>query len=171
MELFHFSEDSTIIHFEPRVKSNRTDMPPVVWAIDQEHEFTFYVPRDCPRIVYRRSEGLSEADHARFFGASPAEIIMTVEAHWYQAIRDATIYRYTLPGDSFAIFDETAGYYISEKAVDPIRMDPLTNLIERIIALDVEIRFTPSLHPLREAILNSSLADFGIHRFENAGKF
>ncbi|WP_342779151.1 DUF6886 family protein [Paenibacillus hemerocallicola] len=34
MKLFHFSEESSIEIFKPRVKENRTDMPPVVWAIE-----------------------------------------------------------------------------------------------------------------------------------------
>ena len=40
--------------------------------------------------------------------------------------------------------------------------------LERLMALNIDVRFTPNLHPLRNAILNSSLQDFGIHRFANA---
>jgi hypothetical protein len=167
MKLYHFSEEPNIEIFAPRVKENRKNMPPVVWAIDQEHEFTFYFPRDCPRIVYTRSESISK-DASKFFGLSISNIIITVETHWYKAIRDTTLYRYTLPGESFEIFDETAGYYISENILKPIRVDPINNLIERLIELNIEIRFTPNLNPLREAILKSTVEDFGIHRFNNA---
>ncbi|NQX69483.1 hypothetical protein HQN90_25455 [Paenibacillus alba] len=168
MHLYHFSEESDIDIFEPRVKANRTDMPPVVWAIDREHEFTFFVPRDCPRIVYKKAEGVSVEDEAKFFGLSSSDIIMTVETHWYQAIRDAVIYRYTLPSESFEVFDETAGYYISQKTVRPTHREPLTNLIEKLIEMNIELRFTPNLFPLRDAILRSTVKDFGIHRFGSA---
>lgn len=168
MQLFHFSNEPNIEIFRPRVKHNRQDMPPVVWAIDQEHEFTFYFPRDCPRIVVTRTDDMSEEDQAKFFGLSSANIIITVETHWYKTINEATIYRYTFPGESFKLFDETAGYYISEETIKPEEMKPLNNLIERLIDLNVEVRFTPSLHPLREAILQSTIQDFGIHRFGNA---
>lgn len=168
MELYHFSSESNIDLFKPRVKHNRRDMPPVVWAIDKEHEFTFFFPRDCPRIVYTKSPGMNEEDERRFFGVSSSNIIITVESHWFKTIKEATIYRYTLPGKGFELFDKTAGYYISEQTVKPIEMQPMQNLMERIMDLNIELRFTPNLYPLREAILNSSITDFGIHRFENA---
>ncbi|MGO4791598.1 DUF6886 family protein [Paenibacillus sp. 2KB_20] len=49
--LFHFSEEADIEIFIPREKQNRSDFSAVVWAIDEEHEFSYYFPRDCPRIV------------------------------------------------------------------------------------------------------------------------
>ncbi|WP_339293213.1 DUF6886 family protein [Paenibacillus sp. FSL W8-0187] len=47
--LYHFSEDPNIDIFVPRENQNRKDFPAVVWAIDKEHEFTYYFPRNCPR--------------------------------------------------------------------------------------------------------------------------
>ncbi|MFD0694486.1 DUF6886 family protein [Paenibacillus sp. GCM10027628] len=170
MRLLHFSEEPNIEIFVPRVKANRQNMPPVVWAIDQEHAFTFYFPRNCPRIVYSKSEGISEEDQLKFFGLSQSDTIITVESGWYKAINETTMYRYSLPGNGFQLFDETAGYYISERTIKPLAVDPIDNLIEKITAMNIEIRFTPNLHPLREALLNSTLKDFGIHRFDNARK-
>ncbi|MBD0382532.1 DUF6886 family protein [Paenibacillus sedimenti] len=170
MRLYHFSEEPDIELFVPRVKANRTDMPPVVWAIDQKHEFTFYFPRDCPRIVYTRSEGISAEDEVKFFGLSKSDTIITVETGWYKIINETTLYRYMLPGDDFQLFDETAGYYIAEQTIEPLSVDPIHNLIEKLIAMNIEIRFTPNLYPLRDAILNSTLKNFGIHRFQNARK-
>ncbi|MGO4110079.1 DUF6886 family protein [Paenibacillus sp. YAF4_2] len=168
MRLFHFSEESSIKRFVPRVKANRTNMPPVVWAIDEEHEFTFFFPRKCPRIVYKRSDGLTEADNHLFFGLTSCKIIITVETGWYDRIKQATLYRYELPADSFQLFDETAGYYISTETITPLAVEPLTNPLDLLMAIGVEVRFTSNLHPLREAILQSSLTDFGIHQFDQA---
>ncbi|TBL76002.1 DUF6886 family protein [Paenibacillus thalictri] len=169
MYLYHFSEEPNIEVFVPRVKANRQNMPPVVWAIDREHEFTFYFPRNCPRIVYTRSEGLSERDEALFFGSSRSDKIVTVETGWYKAISETTMYRYMFPAESFKLFDETAGYYISEQTIKPLQVDAISNLIEKLTAMNIELRFTPNLNPLREAILQSvTLTDFGIHRFEFA---
>ncbi|WP_368086849.1 DUF6886 family protein [Paenibacillus sp. yr247] len=47
-------------------------------------------------------------------------------------------------------------------------VEPLNNLVDRLINLNIEVRFTPNLYPLRNAILSSSVKDFGIHRFANA---
>ncbi|WP_424767900.1 DUF6886 family protein [Paenibacillus sp. sgz302251] len=168
MKLYHFSEDPNIEIFRPRVKHNRQDMPPVVWAIDQEHEFTFYFPRNCPRIVFTRTEEISDEDNDKFFGVTKSNIVITVETRWYKTICNTTTYRYTFPGNSFRLFDKTAGYYISEQTIKPMGITHINNLLERLIELDIEVRFTPNLHPLREAILRSSITDFGIHRFENA---
>jgi hypothetical protein len=168
MELFHFSEDSSIDIFVPRVKANRRNMPPVVWAIDDAHAFTFYFPRNCPRIVYSRAEGVTEEDNDTFFGITSSDIVITVETHWYERIISTTIYRYQLPVEHFQLFDETAGYYISTQTVKPLDMEPMGNLLERLMSLNIEVRFTPNLYPLGEAILCSSIKDFGIHRFENA---
>lgn len=168
MKLFHFSEESSIEVFVPRVKENRKDMPPVVWAIDDAHEFTFFFPRDCPRIVYTRTAGMTDKDNEKFFGLTGSDIVVTVETDWFERIKRTTLYRYRLPVDTFQLFDETAGYYISPQTVQPIEIDPINNLLERLMDLNIDVRFTPNLHPLRNAILHSSLQDFGIHRFANA---
>jgi hypothetical protein len=80
--LYHFSENPHIDVFVPRQKGNRRDMPPVVWAIDAAHEVSFYVPRDCPRIICYRTPGMSEVDAAQFLGPTRADVVMTVESGW-----------------------------------------------------------------------------------------
>jgi len=168
MQLSHFSEAGSIELFIPKVKENRKDMPPVVWAIDDVHEFTFYFPRDCPRIVFNRGEGITEQDNLKFFGLTNSKTVITVETHWYERIKGTILYKYSLPLDNFQVFDETAGYYISTHTVKPIEKEAISNLLERLISLNIEVRFTPNLHPLREAVLCSSITNFGIHRFANA---
>ncbi|MDD9266401.1 DUF6886 family protein [Paenibacillus sp. GCM10023248] len=168
MQLYHFSEESGIEVFMPRVKDNRRDMPPVVWAIDEEHAFTFYFPRDCPRIVYTRNGGMSAADEKQFFGLTSSNIVVTVETGWYERIQRTTLYRYRMPEDTFQLFDACAGYYISRETVVPLEVEPMTRLLDRLMQLNIDVRFTPNLHPLRDAILASSITDFGIHRFGNA---
>ncbi|MFB5760998.1 DUF6886 family protein [Paenibacillus medicaginis] len=168
MKLFHFSEESSIDVFVPRVKENRRNMPPVVWAIDEAHEFTFFFPRECPRIVYRRTEYTSEADQIKFFGVSSVDIVVTVEKDWYERIRSTMIYRYRFPVESFELFDDNAGYYISPQTIIPLEVEPLDHLLGRLMQLPVEIRFTDSLVPLRNELVNSTVKYFGIHKFANA---
>lgn len=170
MNLYHFSEDSSIEVFVPRTKEIHPNLPPVVWAIDETHEFTFFFPRSCPRIVYTKSGDISDADHERFFGTTSASIVITVETGWYERIRKATTYRYRMPAESFRMYDEVAGYYISTETVKPLAMEPIDHLLDRLVGLNVEVRFTPNLHPLRDAILNSTLKDFGIHKFDHAAR-
>lgn len=168
MNLFHFSEESGIRVFVPRVKENRNHLPPVVWAIDDVHAFTFYFPRDCPRIVYTRTNEMSDEDQRTFFGVTTSDIVVTVETDWYERIKRTTLYRYKMPSDTFQLFDAGAGYYISPQTIIPEEVEPLTHLLDLLFQQGIEVRFTPNLHPLRNAILNSTLNDFGIHRFANA---
>lgn len=170
MNLYHFSEEENIEIFKPRVKENRKDMPPVVWAIDEEHQFTFYFPRNCPRIVYTRSDDMTREDERRFFGHTSADIVITVETAWFDRIMSTTLYRYELPGETFELFDAIAGYYISQDTVVPTGKLAISNGLEQLMAMNMEVRFTPDLYPLREAVLQSSIKDFGIHRFANAIK-
>jgi hypothetical protein len=59
MRLFHFSDDPTIAVFEPRPVLIPSERPPgrewlnrlLVWAIDCIHDFMYFFPRDCPRIL------------------------------------------------------------------------------------------------------------------------
>ncbi|MED5017332.1 hypothetical protein P9847_08415 [Paenibacillus chibensis] len=168
MKRYHFSEEEHIEVFHPRVKANRTDMPPVVWAIDEAHAFTFFVPRNCPRIVYRRHEGVSAEDEIRFFGLSSSPVVMTLENRWYKRIVETTLYRYELPPETFELFDATAGYYISREMVKPVEKTVIRDSLSQLMEMGIDVRFTPDLYPLRDAILNSSIKDFGIHRFEHA---
>lgn len=168
MKLYHFSEEGSIATFKPRVKDTRKDMPPVVWAIDETHQFSFYFPRLCPRIVYTKSNHITETDDRKFFGTTSADIVVTVEANWLQRILNTTLFRYELPTQTFSLFDEIAGYYISPVQVEPVGMEPIKNGVERLLEANIELRITTDLNRLRAELLNSSIQDFGIHQFDSA---
>ncbi|CAI6036186.1 hypothetical protein PAECIP112173_00828 [Paenibacillus sp. JJ-100] len=168
--LYHFSEEADIDVFVPRVKQNRPNFPAVVWAIDEQHECSYYFPRDCPRIVIRRTKDMRDEEHEMFFKHTDADIIVTVESEWYPKIVQQTLYRYHLEDPSFKLFDETAGYYISDQVITPRYIEKIDHLVERLLAKGVELRLTTNLYPLRDAILRSDLKGFGIHRFDHARK-
>ena len=67
MLLYHFSEESQIDIFHPRKSKNHEHLPPVVWAIDEEHSVNYLFPRDCPRVIFRRSDNMSKEYEHRFF--------------------------------------------------------------------------------------------------------
>ncbi|OMF36938.1 hypothetical protein BK133_08475 [Paenibacillus sp. FSL H8-0548] len=168
--LYHFSEDSSIKLFVPRENQNIPGSQPVVWAIDEENEYSYYVPRDCPRIVCRRTEETTEEHVQLFFNHTSAHTIVTVESGWYTKIAEQMLYRYHFHEDSFELMDKTAGYYVSHQTVIPLQVEPIDRLMDRLLEKGIELRFTPNLYPLRDAILASSFGDFGIYRFRNAKK-
>ncbi|WCF05771.1 hypothetical protein NDS46_15350 [Paenibacillus thiaminolyticus] len=168
--LYHFSEEPGIKRFAPRENQNREGFPPVVWAIDEEHQFTYFFPRNCPRIVIRAAPDMSKEDREQFFGHSLANTIITIESRWYARVADCTIYRYAFEEDLFELYDKTAGYYISPHTIIPEGCTPVNRLVDRLLELGVELHVTPNLYPLRDAILRSSFQSFGIHRFNQAAK-
>lgn len=49
----------------------------------------------------------------------------------------------------------------------PLKVDRLDNLLERIAATHAELRITPTLKPMKEAVLASSVS-FSMIRMRNA---
>lgn len=167
MFLFHFSEESNINIFHPRKSLHHEHLPPVVWAIDEEHSVNYLFPRDCPRVIFKRSERMSKEDELRFFRDSSADTIIVVENDWLDRINNTRLFRYTFPKDSFEMEDDIAGYYISRVSVEPIRIMSIENLLLEIVKRRVELRFTPNLHLIKESILSSTIDDYSIIRFRN----
>jgi len=166
--LYHFSEEPDIEQFVPREKQNRKDFPAVVWAIDQMNQHSYFFPRNCPRIVLKRTPEISEEHRKMFFGMSQANKIIAIENRWVERVRNAAIYRYSFHDEGFELFDRTAGYYISHQTVKPLEVTPIHHLFDRLVESGVELRITPSLYPLRDTILGSTFREFGIHRFNHA---
>ena len=69
--LFHVSEDTGITRFEPRPSpSTNTTLGVCVWSIAETHLANYLLPRNCPRICFRRGPQTTEADAERFLGAA-----------------------------------------------------------------------------------------------------
>lgn len=166
--LYHFSEDPNIEVFEPRRSDSKPELPPMVWAINEERSINYYFPRECPRVIFSLTPEVSEKDRGRFFSHTNAKTIIAVENKWYETIKNTTLYKYIFDEDGFELIDPIAGYYISYRTVRPISAEPIHNLIDKLESQGIELRFTPSLYPLRDAIASSSITDFSIIRFRNA---
>jgi len=157
MRLFHFSEDPTIRRFEPRPSGGSPERPPRVWAIDEEHAPHYYFPRDCPRICYWIGPQTTAADRERFFRDTEARKIFAIEFAWLDRLRNAKIWVYEVPPDTFVLEDENAGYFVSSQSVIPLRVGPLGDPLERLAGAGVELRMTLSLAPLRDVLVRSTV--------------
>ncbi len=165
--LYHFSEDATIRHFAPRLHPSHPDKPPAVWAIDDQRAPLYYFPRDCPRIAYYVTERTTEDDRERYFAHTSARMVIAVESGWLDRILTAKLYVYHLPAEPFSCLDQGAGYFTSPEAVTPVKVEPVGDLFAQLAAANVEVRLMPSLFPLQEALLRSSL-HFSMIRMRNA---
>jgi uncharacterized protein DUF6886 len=161
--LFHISEQPGIERFDPRPSSLVAD--PVVWAIDADRLRNYLVPRDCPRVTYYAGRDATPADRDRYLGASAA--VMAIESAWWTRLRDCRLYCYHLPADTFECLDEGAGYFVSRAPVGVQGVEVVEDVIGALLARGVELRLMPTLWPLRDAIVRSSL-QYSMIRLRNA---
>ncbi len=168
--VYHISDRPDIAIFEPRPNPphNPHDLPdPVVWAIGRRLLHNYLFPRDCPRVTFYATPDSDAADVERFFGQTTARSIVAIDSGWLDRVRNGSLYCYELPADTFTLIDEGADYYISREAVTPLSMRVIDDLLGELASRDVELRITPSLWPLRDAVLNSTL-QFSFIRMRNA---
>ncbi|MGE3317548.1 MAG: DUF6886 family protein [Planctomycetaceae bacterium] len=161
--LFHVSEEPGITRFAPRESRFTDDL--VVWAIDREHLRNYLLPRECPRVTFCAASDSAPADVARFLGSSRA--VVAFEAEWLQRIQETRLCCYHMPDASFECLDRDAGYYVSRETVSPVRVDMIEDSIAAIAATGCEIRILPTLWPLYDAVVASSLS-YSIIRMQNA---
>jgi len=159
VRLFHLSEDGNIARFEPRAIG---DGPAKVWAIEQRTICNYLLPRDCPRVCFRRTEGL-ESD---LLGG--AQAVVAIETGWLERVRDTALYCYEMPVAGFALEDRVAGYWTSVESVQPLEVTLLVDLPVRIAQAGAELRVVDTLWPLHDSVVASGL-DFSMIRMRNAG--
>lgn len=168
--LYHISEDPNIKEFVPRKTAGNLTAPEVVWALDEKSVAHYYLPRDCPRIIYWMKEDTNHVDQRKYFPRSKiSRKIMLLEEHWYRTIQLTTIYQYYLPASTFTCVDENAGYYGSRETVVPLKVELLTDLFNCLEIADIEIRFVPELKSFANEIQCTTLG-FSMIRLRNAGK-
>lgn len=167
MRLYHFSEEPDIKVFEPRIIHNQNDELAKVWTIDEYHAAHYYLPRECPRICIWPNEDTTELDLDKFFGMSRTKRMIAIEAGWYERARKGSIYRYSFDPDAFELYDSNAGYYITTRTVKPLGVERIDDLITAVLQEGIELRVTPSLIPMKERILESTV-NFSMIRMRNA---
>jgi len=167
MKLFHFSEEPTIQRFEPHVPRTQPEASPLVWAVDETHAPNYFFPRDCPRVCFWIGPRTTRVDRERFFGPSTAATVIAVECAWLERIQAARIYVYHMPPETFVPQDANAGYFVSNVAVVPSKVEPLGDPLQRLASASVELRLMGSLRPLKDALIHSTVP-FSMIRLRNA---
>jgi hypothetical protein len=165
--LFHVSDNPDIVNFEPRsiMNPNLGLAGTAVFAISERLLPNYLLPRNCPRVTFYALPESKPEDVERLLGAS--RHVAAIEAGWLERIVNGRIHIYALPADTFTVWDEGAGYYISREPVAPLAMRTVDNMLLELAQHNVEIRILPSLWPLWEAVVNSSL-QFSMIRMRNA---
>ena len=162
--LFHASEQPGVERCEPRA-SETSGGAPVVWAIDADRLCNYLVPRDCPRVTFYAGRDTTAADAEAFVRSSAA--VVAIEWDWLDRLRSCRLYCYHLPSETFELFGECAGYFVSRVPVVPTRAEVFDDLLIELRRRDVELRIVPNLWPLRDAVLASTVR-FSMIRMRNA---
>jgi hypothetical protein len=154
--VYHFSEDSTLRRFAPHVPPSNPSHPPAVWAVDDEHAPLYWFPRVVPRIsVWAYDDHQQRRLTERF--ATEAHRICAAEQLWLDEIRSARIYRYTFDAAQFDPWEQADGQYIASEVVYPQDIEVIDDLFRAHCEAGVELRLTPRLGSLMDAILDSGL--------------
>ncbi len=169
--LFHFSENPGIASFVPRAVRMPSQRPegrewlngPLVWAIDQPHEFLYLFPRECPRILAWATPETTGADRAAWLGRT--RVAAFIEMGWVERLGSDELTRYELAPGHFENIED-AGMWVSRKPVATIGRATLRDLPGELAARGVELTPVASLLPLR-SIWETSLQVSGI-RLRNA---
>jgi len=165
--LWHVSEDPTITRFAPHRAATALTDEPFVWAVDTRHLPLYWFPRDCPRCTFWAGVRTNEADLTRFLDGRRELRVHLIEEDWLERVRNARIYLYRLPVESFAEDREISGYWMSRATVDPLELVEIDDLIGRHAAAGIRLRPVPNLWPLWDAVVRSTLEFSGI-RLRNA---
>ncbi|MDO3435308.1 hypothetical protein QWJ46_21800 [Rhizobium sp. CBN3] len=171
MRLFHFSDDPDIAVFEPRPVRNPSIRPvglewlngPLVWAIDDDHDFMYLFPRDCPRTLIWATPETLETERRQWLGEWRAAAY--VERHWLERLEAETIHRYEMPAEQFEDLRD-AGMWLARRRVVSIERTAISRLDQEFAPRRVELRVVDSLRLLKN-LWNTGLHVSGI-RLRNA---
>ena len=169
--LFHFSGDPGITRFVPRTVRVASARPagrewlngPLVWAIDEAHQFLYLFPRECPRIVVWARPDTTAEDRTAWLGDS--RVAAYIEAAWLERLNTAELTRYTLDPEGFEDLVD-AGMWVSRQPAEIIERTRLVDLPDALAGQGVTLSVVETLLPLRP-VWQTSLHASGI-RLRNA---
>jgi len=157
-ELWHFSEDASLRRFVPRDGK--------VWAIDEPHSWLYWFPRDCPRACFWAVDSTADEDVERWLDGDRHRRVAVIETGWLQRVRAVSLYAYRMPPEPFEIVQDDR-FYIAATPVDAIERVEVGDLLARHAAAGIELRIAPSLYPLWDKVVETTLEFSGI-RLRNA---
>lgn len=166
MEVYHYSEKPDIREFVPRAPLAHPATEPLVWAIDAWHSPLYYLPSECPRVCFWQLPTTTSEDYTRWLSGVSGRMVIAIEQSWLQRLRSTTLYRYTFDDAEF-IYTDDHGVAVSRLPQVPLQVEPLPDLLYLLSESDVELRLCPSLLPLANAILQTTL-HFSLIRMRNA---
>jgi len=163
-ELWHVSEEPTIEVFHPHHRELHALDEPLVWAVDAQHWWLYWFPRDCPRACFNANADTTDEDVERWLDGDRQRRVAVIEAAWLERMRSTKLYAYRLPAETFEPWDK---FFVSRETVLPLEVVELGDLLARHAAARNELRIAPTLYPLWDKVVETTL-DFSGIRLRNA---
>lgn len=157
-ELWHFSEESALGRFEPRDGK--------VWAIDAPHQWLYWFPRDCPRACFWAVDSTTDEDVGTWLDGDRTRRVAVIETAWLERLRSVELFAYRMPPEPFSVVEDDR-FYIASTPVEAIERVAVGDLLARHAAAGIELRIAPSLYPLWDRVIETTLEYSGI-RLRNA---
>lgn len=169
MSLYHVSDNGTVEVFEPRdpPSPDAGVHDPSVWGVDDRHLVNYLLPRNCPRVTFYPVKESAKKDVNRLIGPSESSHVIVIEADWLERAWNCSLWVYAFSEEGFYCVDSGAGYFVTHQAVRPIRKTRIEYPILELVRRGVELRVVPSLWPIRDAVIESTL-QFSCIRMRNA---
>lgn len=162
--LWHVSENPSIERFEPHRSATASSSEPRVWAVDTRHLPLYWFPRECPRGIFWATPETTQADSAFLQGSGRVHL---VEEGWVDVMRSTRVVAYRLPEETFAADPEVGGSASSRRAVEPLEVVELGDLVGCHTRAGIELRAVANLWPTWNRVVASTLEFSGI-RLHNA---
>jgi hypothetical protein len=103
MRLFHFSEDPTIERFvlRPSKSSHHKVQNLVVWAVTDEQQWAYLVPRQCPRVTFYAARDTTFDDVETYLLGERDKRVIVIESAWLERCLSTPLFRYEFKTDNF----------------------------------------------------------------------
>jgi hypothetical protein len=160
MTLWHFSEDPALGRFVPRDGK--------VWAIDDAYAWLYWFPRDCPRACFWAVGSTTDDDVERWLDGDADRRVAVIESGWLERVRATALYAYRMPREPFDVVEDDR-FYIASTTVDALERVEVGDLLARHAEAGIELRIAPSLYPLWDRVIETTL-DFSAIRLRNAAR-
>jgi uncharacterized protein DUF6886 len=158
------SENPALEVFVPHHNELHANDEPLVYAVGSRFEWLYWFPRDCPRACWSANEGTTNDDIERWLDGDRERRVAVIESGWLERMRTVKLYAYRMPPETFEPWDK---FFVSRETVVPVELVELGDLLTRHADAGIELRIAPSLYPLWDRVIRTTL-DFSGIRLRNA---
>jgi hypothetical protein len=137
-----------------------------VWAIDERYSWLYWFPRDCPRACFWAVETTTDEDVDLWLDGDRTRRVAAIENDWLARVRSAALYGYRMPSEPFDVVEDDR-FYIAASTVDALERVDVGDLLARHADAGIELRIAPTLYPLWDRVIETTL-DFSGIRLRNA---